>query len=130
MAGEEEGEGEEGDVEGEEDALGTAYIDLLFSLMEKKMQASLLGTIKKEINTSIAASEKRRSAQLGVLTSEIDKIHSEFDRRLAKLEASVAMDKAEKNLEDQELNKLIANSTFTPGNLSRFRVNAALLADK
>ena len=119
--------GEENSGEGE-DALGTAYIDLLFSLMEKKMQASLHSTIKKEIVSAITTSDEVRSQQMHMLTTEIDKIHSDFDRRISKLETMLAHDKAERNIEEQELSKLIANSTFSPaGNLARFRLNAALL---
>ena len=62
-----------------------------------------------------------------MLVSEIDKIHGNFDQRLAKLETSMARDKMEKRMEEQEMGKLIADSVYSPtSNIARFRMTQAL----
>lgn len=103
--------------------LGTAYIDLLFSLLEKKMRANFHEETQAAVNSAVAASEKRNAEQMKTLVSEIDKIHGNFDHRLAKLETTLARDKMEKRMEEQEMGKLIANSAYSPtSNIARFRM--------
>ncbi len=112
---------------GTNEELGTAYIDLLFSLLEKKMRANLESEIRSAVNSAVAVSEKRSAEQMRMLVSEIDKIHGNFDQRLTKLETSMARDKIEKRMEEQEMGKLIANSVYSPSsNIARFRMTQAL----
>ncbi len=107
--------------------LGTAYIDLLFSLLEKKMRANFYEETRAAVNSAVAASEKRSAEQMKTLVSEIDKIHGNFDQRLTKLETTIARDRLEKRMEEQEMGKLIANSAYSPAsNIARFRMTQAL----
>ena len=91
------------------------------------MKANLEKEMKTAINSAVAASEKRSAEQMKLLVSEIDKIHGNFDKRLTKLETTTARDRMEKRMEEQEMSKLIANSTYSPtSNIARFRMSHAL----
>ena len=87
--------------------------------MEKELQSV--------VATALADCERRNAVQLRTLVTEIDKVHENFDRRLSKIESSMARDKTERMLEEQEMGKLIANSNHSPAStISRFRMTQTL----
>ena len=93
------------------------------------MRANFHEETRAAVNSAVAASEKRSAEQMKTLVSEIDKIHGNFDQRLTKLETTIARDRLEKRMEEQEMGKLIANSAYSPAsNIARFRMAQTLSA--